>query len=166
MNLSARAFARRVMIGVLCLTLPSTAPGQAQSSASHDMYLELQHRADSFVGQQLSFAGKVIQSVRSGQGQDGQGYALRVNVTPRNYNSWQDTIYVDYSALAGTIQTGIVEGDLVSVRGTFTGIKSYLSVLGETIQVPSVDACAIQPGLGNIPACPAETPTAPARPGR
>ncbi len=166
MNFAVRAFARPVMLGVMCLTLPSAAPGQTQSSASHEMYLELQRQADSFVGQPLSFAGKVIQSVRSGQGQSGEGYALRINVTPGNYNSWQDTIYVDYSALARTIQNGVAEGDLVSVRGTFAGIKSYLSVLGETIQVPSVVACAIQPGLGNIPACPGEAATAPARSGR
>jgi hypothetical protein len=165
MNLAARALARPVMIGVMCLTLPSAAPGQTPSSASHEMYLELQRRADLFVGQPLSFAGKVIQSVRSGQGQS-EGYALRINVTLGNYNSWQDTIYVDYSALAKTIQNGVAEGDLVSVRGTFVGIKSYLSVLGETIQVPSVVACAIQPGLGNIPACPGEVATAPAPPGR
>lgn len=166
MNFAARAFARPVMLGVMCLTLPGAAPGQTPSSASHEMYLELQRQADSFVGQPLSFAGKVIQSVRSGQGQSSQGYALRINVTPGNYNSWQDTIYVDYSALARAIQNGVAEGDLVSVRGTFTGIKSYLSVLGETIQVPAVVACAIQPGLGNIPACPGEAATAPARSGR
>jgi hypothetical protein len=156
----ARAFACSVTIGVY-LALQSGALGQAPSNASHEMYLELQRRADSFVGQPLSFAGKVIQSVRSGE-----GYALRINVTPGNYNSWQDTIYVDYSALARTIQNGVAEGNLVSVRGTFAGIRSYLSVLGETIQVPSVVACAIQPGLGNIPACPGETAMAPARSGR
>jgi hypothetical protein len=161
MNFVARTFARPVTIGVLCLTLQNAALGQAQSNASHEMYLELQRRADSFVGQPLSFAGKVIQSVQSGE-----GHALRVNVTPGNYNSWQDTIYVDYSRLARTAQNGIAAGDLVSVRGTFAGIKSYQSVAGDTIQVPSVEACAIQPGLGNIPACPGEAATAPPRSGR
>jgi hypothetical protein len=162
--------ARPVMIGALLLALENAAVGQAQSNASHEMYLELQHRADSFVGKPLSFAGKVIQSIQSGQGSGNQGSGnqgstLRINVTPGNYNSWQDTIYVDYGALAVKAQTSIAEGDLVSVRGTFTGIKSYQSVLGETIQVPAVVACVIQPGLGNIPACPGEAATAPARSG-
>ena len=128
-----------------------------KSKTSHEMYLELQRQADSFVGQPLSFAGKVIQSIQSGQ-----SYVLRINVTPGNDNSWQDTIYVDFEAPALTVQDRIVEGDLVSVRGTFAGIRSYQSVLGETIRAPSVVACVIRPGLGNIPACPGETETAPA----
>jgi hypothetical protein len=113
------------------------------------MYLELQHQADSFVGKPLSFAGKVIQSIQSGQ-----SYVLRINVTPGNYNSWQDTIYVHYKPRALTEQDRIVEGDLVSVRGTFAGIRSYQSVLGDTIKDPSVVACVIRHGLGIIPSCP------------
>src|SRR5260370_30754108 len=123
------------MVGALLLAWEGAALGQAQSNASHEMYLELQHRAEAFVGKPLSFAGKVIQSIQSGQGSGNQGSALRINVTPGNYNSWQDTIYVDYGALAVKAQTRIAERDLVSVRGTFTGIKSYQSLLGETIHL-------------------------------
>jgi hypothetical protein len=150
-NFAANALARRAVIGALLLALPGAAQGQSPSNASHEAYLDLQRKAEAFVGQPLSFAGKVIQAVQSGQ-----SYALRINVTPGNYNSWQDTIYVDYSAIASSIKNGVAEGSLVSVRGTFTGIKSYQSVIGDTIQVPSVVACMIQPGLGNIPACPGE----------
>jgi hypothetical protein len=133
-------------------------PAPVKSAASHEMYLELTRQADSFVGQPLSFAGKVIQSIQSGQ-----RYVLQINVTPGNYNSWQDTIYVDYEAPALTVQDRIVEGDFVSVRGTFASIRSYQSVLGE-MRAPSVVACVIQPGLANIPACPGETATIPANP--
>lgn len=125
------------------------ATGQDAAEASHQMYLELQRRPDAFVGQPLSFAGKVIQSARIGN-----AYVLRVNVTPARYNSWQDTIYVDYKAAGPAAQQKIAEGDLVSVRGTYTGIRSYQSVIGDTIQVPSVTACLVQPGVSNIPDCP------------
>jgi hypothetical protein len=135
-------------------------PVSAEAAASHAMYLELTRHADLSVGQVLSFAGKVIQSAQSGQ-----SYELLVNVTRGNFDRWQDTIHVDYTASAPTDQDQIVGGDLVSVRGTLTGIRSDPAVNGETIAVPSVVACVIKPGLGNIPECPAETATAPAKSG-
>ena len=122
--------------------------GQDAADASHQMYLELQRQPDAFVGKSLSFAGKVIQSTKIGE-----AYVLRVNVTPARYNSWQDTIYVDYKA-AGPAPEKIAEGDLVSVRGTYTGIKSYQSVIGDVIRVPAVVACLVRPGVSNIPDCP------------
>jgi hypothetical protein len=151
----------KLAICALLLSANGAASGQAQSNASHQMYLELLHKAESFAGQPLSFAGKVIQSI-----QTGPSTALRVNVTPGPYNSWQDTIYVDTSALAAKTPIKVADGDLVSVRGTFAGIKSYQSVIGDTIEVPSVIACMIRPGVENISACPGETATPPANPSR
>ena len=52
------------------------------------------------------------------------------------------------------IQSVAIKGDLVSVRGTYTGMKSYQSVIGDTIQVPSVTACLVRPGVTNIADCP------------
>ena len=150
-------FARAAQQLASALLPAQNEPALVKSKASHEMYLELQRHANSFVGQPLSFAGKVIQSIQSGQ-----SYVLRINVTPGNDNSWQDTIDVDFEAPALTGQDRIVEGDLVSVRGTFAGIRSYQSGLGETIRAPSVVACVIRPGLGNIPACPGETEATPA----
>ena len=131
-------------------------PARARSEASHEMYLELTRQVDSLVGQPLSFAGKVMQSDQSAE-----GYLLRINVTPYTDNSWQDAIYVDYKAPALKVGERIVAGDLVSVRGTFAGIRSYQSLVGEESYAPSVIACVIEPGLGNIAACPGETEAAP-----
>ena len=125
------------------------ASGKDASDASHQMYLELQRQPDAFVGKPLSFAGKVIQSARIGN-----AYVLRINVTPGRYNSWQDTIYVDYKAAGPAVPDKIAEGDLVSVRGTYTGMKSYQSVIGDTIKVPSVTACLVRPGVSNLAECP------------
>jgi hypothetical protein len=135
-------------------------PALAKSGASHEMYLELQRQADSFIGQPLSFAGKVIQSV-----QNGESSLLRVNVTPGDASSWQDTIDVEYKASASTGWDQIVEGDLVSVRGTFIGIRSNQSASGEENKALSVVACAIRPGLGNIATCPVEPEAATANSG-
>ncbi len=156
----ARLIAWLAASGVLLAMSGGAAMAQDASATSHQMYLELQHQADSFVGKPLSFAGKVIESVAGGPNQP---FALRVNVTPGKYNIWEDTIYVEYQrdALAG--QDRIADGTLVSVRGTFSGIKTYQSVVGDTIKVPAVRACAIRPGRENIAACPGETATAPAR---
>ncbi len=158
---AARSILARSAPHVAAVLLPApNPPALARSGASHEMYLELARQADSFVGQPLSFAGKVIQSA-----QNGESNVLRINVTPSIYDSWQDTIYVDYKAPALTGQDRIGEGDLVSVRGTFVGIRAYQSVLGNESEAPSVVACVIRPGLGNIAACPGEPETIPASSG-
>jgi hypothetical protein len=162
---AARLILAKSLVGmaprVAAVLLPApNQPALAKSAASHEMYLELARQADSFVGQPLSFAGKVMQSV-----QNGESNVLRINVTAGNDNSWRDSIYVDYRPPALTGQDRIAEGELVSVRGTFIGISSYQSVLGEESQAPSVVACAIRPGLGNIAACPGDPEQAPANSG-
>jgi hypothetical protein len=154
----AQAIARLCAAGALLLLLSGgLAMAEDASATSHQMYLELQHNADAFVGKPLSFAGKVIESIDAGQGGD-RSYALRVNVTPGKYNSWQDTIYVEYRRGALIGEDRIADSALVSVRGTFTGTKTYRSVIGDTITVPAVRACAVRPGVENIAACPGETP--------
>jgi len=154
------ALACPMLAGVMLLTLGGAAlaqsspqaNSQANSDASHQMYLELVRSADAFTGKPLSFAGQVIQSIPGAQ-----GGALRINVTPGKYNSWRDTIYVEYrAAAAGPVP--VTEGALISVRGTFSGTKSYQSVIGDTITVPFVTACLIRPGVENIAACPGELP--------
>ena len=170
---TAHAIARLAAAGALLLS-GRLAMAQDASATSHQMYLELLRNADAFVGKPLSFAGKVIESIDASQGQSqgqspdqnqvqSRAYALRVNVTPGKFNSWQDTIYVEYQPAALIGQDRIADGALVSIRGTFTGTKSYRSVIGDTITVPSVRACAIHPGVENIAACPGETAAAPAR---
>jgi hypothetical protein len=151
-----KAIACLAASGGLLLLSAATALGQDAAATSHAMYLELQRQADAFVGKPLSFAGKVIETVGISSSQT-QSYALRVNVTPGKYNIWEDTIYVEYKADALASKERIADGVLVSVRGTFTGIKSYQSVVGDTIKVPAVTACAIRPGREDIAACPGET---------
>lgn len=158
----AAAIVRLAASGAALLLSGGLATAEDASATSHQMYLELLHNADGFVGKPLSFAGKVIETIDAGQSQGGV-QALRVNVTPGKYNSWQDTIYVEFQGNASADQNRIADGALVSIRGTFTGTKTYRSVIGDNITVPAVRACAVQPGVENIAACPGETQAAPAK---
>jgi hypothetical protein len=89
------------------------------------------------MGRNVFFRGKVVESVQSGQ-----SYILRINVTPRPLDSWDDTIWVDADLAAD--QPRILNGDIVDFRGKFAGIKSYQAVLGQTIQIPRVVACSVK----------------------
>jgi hypothetical protein len=62
---------------------------------------------------------------------------LRVNVSRGKYDSWNDTIYVEYRANSGS-EPRILVGDIIGLWGEFVGIKSYTAVLGQTIQIPYV----------------------------
>ncbi len=159
---TARAIARLAASAALLVLSGGLAIAEDASATSHQMYLELLHNADAFVGKPLSFAGKVIETIDAGQSQ-GSVQALRVNVTPGKYNSWQDTIYVEFQGNSSAGQNRIADGALVSIRGTFTGTKSYQSVIGDNITVPAVRACAVRPGVENIAACPGEPAAAPAK---
>ncbi|MDA9401732.1 hypothetical protein XH79_23830 [Bradyrhizobium sp. CCBAU 45389] len=96
-------------------------------------YDDISRRPEEFTGASLILKGKVIQVI-----DNGSGGMLRVNVTPsEDYRGFSDTVYVEYRR--GPSERGrILEGDVVSVRGLFTGITSYRSVLGATIQIPGV----------------------------
>jgi hypothetical protein len=91
-----------------------------------------------YTRQIVTFQGKVIQAA-----QDGVSYALRVNVTRGKYDSWTDTIWVDYRA-ASQAEPRILEGDIVQLWGEFVGIKSYKAIFGQTISIPQVIALVIE----------------------
>lgn len=90
-------------------------------------------------------------------------YVLRVNVSPGEYNTWKDTIYVEYRTNPASDRR-IVDGDVIDFRGKFIGIKSYTAVLGQTIQIPHVIACEVRDAASPIRTvpradCSALTPT-------
>jgi hypothetical protein len=95
----------------------------------------LSHFPERFAGKAIRLSGKVIQSI-----QDGNDYTLRVNVT-RDGNFWKDTMLVNYRAPAPSPR--IVEGDFIDMGGVSTGIQSYKTILGATVQIPHLIACEI-----------------------
>jgi Sel1 repeat len=109
-----------------------------KASAHIVSYEELARSPTSYVGQYVTFRGKVIQSV-----QDDLHYMVLVRVT-RTDNFWTDTIYVDYKVVSASAPR-ILEGDIIKLWGQFVGIKSYTAVMGDTLQVPHIVAQVIDP---------------------
>lgn len=124
----------------------------AIASANAQTFDDLARSPDGLKGHSVYITGKVIQSQ-----QDGDRYLLRVNITKERWG-WKDTVLVAYSQPASAFR--IVEGDIVDINGFSSGITSYKSVLGQTIQLPAIRACDVTqhsgakwvtPGGGNCP---------------
>lgn len=108
------------------------------AAADRARYRDLLRQPDKYQGILLKFTGKVVQSV-----QHGDLFALRVNIN-RSGGVWVDTIWVDYVRPKHE-RRRIVDDDLVSLRGRLVGIKSYVSIAGQTIQIPHIIACDLRP---------------------
>jgi len=111
---------------------------QVKAQAGVIGYDLLARSPSNYEGRLVSFRGKVVQATQSGQ-----SYVLRVNVSPGKYDSWTDTIYVDYRANSPN-DPRILDGDIIQLWGEFIGIKSYTAVLGNKIQIPYVVARVIE----------------------
>lgn len=61
----------------------------------------------------------------------------------RSSDLLKETIWVEYRAPSPSAPR-ILEGDVIVMRGKFTGLVSYTAVLGQTIQLPRVIACEIK----------------------
>ena len=62
----------------------------------------------------------------------------RINTKKSSYGYYDDTIYVMY--LSDEEGNRILEDDIVTVYGEYTGLYSYESVMGATITIPSMYA--------------------------
>jgi hypothetical protein len=111
---------------------------QVRAQAGTIGYDLLARSPANYEGRLVSFQGKVIQATQSGL-----SYVLRVNVSRGAYDSWKDTIFVDYRAGSAS-DPRILDGDIIRLWGEFVGIKSYKAVFGQTIQIPYVVARAIE----------------------
>jgi hypothetical protein len=119
-------------------TAAAPSPQQVKAQASFIGYDLLARSPTNYQGRLVSFQGKVIQAT-----QGGLSYVLRVNVSHGKYDSWNDTIYVEYRASSES-EPRILVGDIIGLWGEFVGIKSYTAVLGQTIQIPHVVARVIE----------------------
>ena len=113
-------------------------PQEVRVKATTVPYESLARTPATFQGQIVTFRGKVIQVTQSGA-----NYVMRVNVNRGKYDTWTDTIYVNYQA-ASQAEPRILQGDIIQLWGEFVGIKSYTAVLGQTIQIPQVVARAVE----------------------
>lgn len=106
-------------------------------------YSTLARNPYSYIGNNYKFTGEVIQ-VMNGYNNN---IEMRVNVTPVRYEYidetyYEDTMYVTYQ-YSSDYESKILEGDIITMYGTFDGIQDYLSVLGAKISIPRLDAMYI-----------------------
>ncbi|MCI8361977.1 MAG: hypothetical protein HFJ41_02345 [Clostridia bacterium] len=98
-------------------------------------YKELARNPNNYTGKKVKFTGQVIQI----QEDFLNSIMLRVNVTKDKYDFWDDTIYVEYT-YSSSNESKILEDDIITLYGDFEGEKTYTTVLGSSVTIPSVSA--------------------------
>lgn len=99
-------------------------------------YDEIARNPGSYEGKYAKFTGKVIQ-VQQSELYGILAYVMRVNVTKTRY-SYTDTVYVTYYAAQD--DTRILEDDIITMYGELTGEKTYTTVMGASVTIPSFTA--------------------------
>ena len=105
--------------------------GQCESIS----YDNLARDPDTYDGRKVKFTGEVIQVVEGDY-----VTAYRIDVTKTRYG-YTDTVYVVYVPEKGAPR--ILEDDIVTLYGEYTGLYSYESIMGATITIPSIMALYI-----------------------
>jgi mannose-6-phosphate isomerase-like protein (cupin superfamily) len=93
-------------------------------------YDKLMRNADSYVGCNVEFTGKVIQT-----GSDWSGGWIRVTIDKPGDDFSTDAVFVRYDH-----NNKILENDHVHVVGSGAGRMSYKTVLGAEMTVPEIDS--------------------------
>lgn len=107
-----------------------------KSACGSYSYDEIARNPGSYKGNKAVFTGEVIQV----QQQSLYGimcYVLRVDVTKTSYG-YTDTIYVTY--YADEDDARILEDDIITMYGELEGEKTYKTVLGASVTIPSFSA--------------------------
>ena len=111
---------------------------QFQSQCQNISYDELARNPNKYPSSKVTFTGKVIQVMEAGN-----SVTYRINVTADETGDYAtDTLLVTYKPKAN--ESRILEDDTVVLYGTYKGLQSYQSTLGEQITIPKVDAVSIQ----------------------
>lgn len=90
-------------------------------------YKDLARNTDKYIGKKVKFKCQVQQVI------DDEEY--RVSVTKKD-GFWKNDVYLRLYAL----EKKFIEEDVVMVYGEVSGTKKYTSVLGESIEIPQVEA--------------------------
>lgn len=103
-------------------------------------YDEVSKSAESYIGENIFFEGQVYQVLESGN-----TVTVLLEVTKGSFGVWYDTVYVEYNKLFN-MEKQFFEGDIITVYGTFEGIKTYTSVWNTQVSVPFMKAKCIDQG--------------------
>lgn len=103
-----------------------------KAAAATIPFLDLARNPESFKSKSVTYTGKVIQTLESGNKVE-----LRINVTKEQYG-WQDTVYVNFRKAQG--EDRILENDIITLWGDVKGLKTYKSVLNSSVTLPEIEA--------------------------
>ncbi len=103
-----------------------------KNSCEFYSYEDISRNPDSYKGKNLTYTGQVIQVL-----EEGNDIHFRLNVTAMEY-VYTDTVYVKYTK--NDNESRILEGDMVTIWGTFDGIESFETVLGNKVTAPQISA--------------------------
>jgi hypothetical protein len=97
-------------------------------------YEELFRNNEQYSGEKVKFTGEIQQVIY-----DGESYSqYLISVTKDEYDYYSDNVYVVLDRT--NAETKFLEDDIVTFYGEANETYSYTSILGETIEVPEVDA--------------------------
>lgn len=105
-------------------------------------YKSLARKPNQYKGQYFVFTGEVIQVM-----EDNNKVTLRVNVTPKRYESLNETYYEDTILVAyeysSSNENRILEDDIITIYGQSTGTYTYETVMGSAVTIPAINAMYI-----------------------
>lgn len=115
---------------------PEEIEAEYKASCKTYTYKEIARNPGEYNGKRAVFTGEVIQV----QQEELLGlifYVLRVDVT-KSGRYYTDTVYVTYTATADAPR--ILEDDIIVMHGELTGEKTYTTVMGSSVTIPSFTA--------------------------
>lgn len=116
--------------------LPSMNKEDLEESCKEISYKDLARDPDNYKGELVKFSGEVVQVIESSFGAN--EYRVAVTKDEYGYYDYDDIVYLTYSLKDG--ESRILEDDIITFYGTYTGLTSYTSTIGGKITIPSVDA--------------------------
>jgi hypothetical protein len=108
-----------------------------KSEAKIISYKDLARNPTDNLGMTVKYTGKVIQVQ-----EDGGNVGLLVDVTKDDGGNYADTMVVSYGK--SIIKGRVLEDDIISFWGTFTGLVTYKTVLGVDMTTPRVLAQIVE----------------------
>lgn len=119
---------------LLTVTTAYAEPLPQPLTASPLSYDLLIRRPMDYLGWEMTINNaKVVQIA-----ENGERVILRVAVTQ---SPWRNIMMIGY--VREPSESRILENDVISLQGKYTGITSYESLLGTTVQIPSVLASKV-----------------------
>lgn len=95
-------------------------------------YENLARNPKRYKGTIVVFKGMVMQTMEYGR-----TIVIRLKVGKRGFDS--NIVWVEYRMKSNN-EPRILENDTITIYGEFEGIKDYKSVLGQRVQIPSIEA--------------------------